>query len=315
MDQQTPATPSRRPRFRRVSVQPVVLTPRDIEILRALYRYRFLRSTHLLALTRAPYKALMRRLQLLYHNGYIDRPKAQIDYYGTAGSQPMVYGLGNRGADAIADLDAVPRARVDWTAKNRDVGRVFIDHTVLTADILVALLVACRGREDVKFIDGNELRPMFPVETQRARNPFYFSVRVSHDGGVEDIGIIPDRVFALEFPLIGQRSYFFLESDRGTMPVIRSALDQTSVLRKMIGYYQAWRDGKPAARFGFRNFRVLFATTSGDRAESMRTANLAITEGQGSRIFLFGDAARITASGILSSEWTNGRGERTTLTE
>ena len=38
------------------------------------------------------------------------------------------------------------------------------------------------------------------------------------------LGVIPDRVFALEYADQNgqmQRVYFFLEADRGTMPVVR----------------------------------------------------------------------------------------------
>ena len=31
-------------------------------------------------------KKLLERLGALYHNGYLDRPRAQLDYYATAGS-------------------------------------------------------------------------------------------------------------------------------------------------------------------------------------------------------------------------------------
>jgi hypothetical protein len=50
-------------------------------------------------------------------------------------------------------------------------------------------------------------------------------------------------VFALEYPDHGgqpQRAYFFLEADRGTMPVIRKVLVQTSFFRKLLAYEATW---------------------------------------------------------------------------
>lgn len=91
----------RLPRFRRSpSIAPMALTPRDLDIIRAAFRFRFLRSTHLASLFGGSRQVILRRLQLLFHHGYLDRPRAQIDYYRN-GSQPMVYGLGNKGTARV----------------------------------------------------------------------------------------------------------------------------------------------------------------------------------------------------------------------
>lgn len=304
-----------RPRFRRVAVAPIALTARDVEIIRAVHKYRFVRSTHLQTLTAAPYKPLMRRLQLLYHHRYLDRPRAQIEHFSIGGSKPMVYALGNRGADLLAELDGQRRAKVDWTAKNRETGRVFIEHTLLIADVMIALDAACRVRPDVRLIDGNELAREFPAATQRARNPFLMPVRVVHNDAVADVGLVPDRIFALEYPQIGKRAYFFLEADRATMPVVRSSLEQTSVFRKLLAYHQAWRHELPMRQFGFRNFRTLFITSGPDRARTMFDANFVASGGQGSRLFLFGDAASFATDNVLDAQLLNGRGEWCCLTE
>jgi hypothetical protein len=37
-------------------------------------------------------------LQFLYHDGYLERPRIQIEYYHRGGSRHIVYGLGNKGA-------------------------------------------------------------------------------------------------------------------------------------------------------------------------------------------------------------------------
>jgi hypothetical protein len=57
-------------------------------------------------------------------------------------------------------------------------------------------------------------------------------------GGVK-LGVIPDRIFTLEYTDQAgkvQRVYFFLEADRGTMPVVRKGLVQTSFFRKLLAY-------------------------------------------------------------------------------
>lgn len=306
-------TLERKPRYRRVAAAPIAPTARDVEIIRIVHRFRFVRSTHLMSLTGAPYKPLMRRLQLLYHNQYLDRPRAQIEKYTVGGSKPMVYALGNRGADLLAQQDGERRAKVDWTAKNRESGRLFIEHTLLIADVMIALMLATASRDDVQLIDGNELLPLFPVKTQHARNPYLMPVRVVHQGEAADVGLVPDRIFALQFPHTNERSYFFLEADRATMPVTRKSLEQTSVLRKLLGYHQAWRQGIPAARFGFQNVRTLFVTSSAERAQTMFEANRDATQKLGSRLFLFADAASFISADALECILLNGRGEQVRL--
>jgi hypothetical protein len=133
----------RKPRFRRAPEGHIQITERDVEILLHVFRHRFLRSTHLAALVGGG-QGLVRRLGLLYHHHYLDRPREQIDFYSRVGSKPMVYALGNKGADLLAEMYHVPRGKFDWTAKNRAVGPVFLDHTLLVADFMVALEASCR---------------------------------------------------------------------------------------------------------------------------------------------------------------------------
>src|SRR5438045_8807998 len=98
MDTATITTPIRRPRFRRWSEPPAFrLTDDDVEIVRQLARHRFLRSTHIAALVGRSVDRTNDRLSKLFHAGYLDRPRAQLDYYPTAGSAPIVYALADRG--------------------------------------------------------------------------------------------------------------------------------------------------------------------------------------------------------------------------
>ena len=60
-----------------------------------------------------PPKKLIERLAALYHNQYLDRPRAQLDYYATAGSAPIVYALGNLGAHVLSEIDGTPAPKVD----------------------------------------------------------------------------------------------------------------------------------------------------------------------------------------------------------
>src|SRR5260370_37585016 len=121
--------PVRRPRFRRASEPPPFrLTDPDIEIIRHIARHRFLRSTHIAALVGRSLDRANDRLSRLFHAGYIDRPRAQLDYYPTSGSSPMVYALADRGARLLIKRDGIEFANVEWIRKNRNAGRPFIGH-------------------------------------------------------------------------------------------------------------------------------------------------------------------------------------------
>ena len=153
MDAQTLVAPTRRPRFRRASEPPAFrLTDDDVHIVRQLARHRFLRSTHIAALVGRSLDRTNDRLLRLFHAGYIDRPRAQLDYYPTAGSSPIAYALADRGARLLIQRDGVEFTNVEWSRKNRKAGRPFIEHQLEIVDFSVALQVATGARSDVQFI-------------------------------------------------------------------------------------------------------------------------------------------------------------------
>ena len=300
----------RRPRFERAPIRPMVLTPRDHEILRAVHRHRLLRSTHLVALTGGSKQTTLRRLQLLFHHGYLDRPPMQLDWYAQ-GSEPLVYALGHRGAEVLLEAEGVVRPRgIRWEAKQRNVSRVFLHHTLAVAEVMVAFEIACRRREGVRFIPPEEVLAGAPEATRRLRLPFRWQVEVRHGGKPYRLGVEPDRVFGLDFqgaPENRRRAYFFLEADQGTMPVARKGLAQTSFFRKILAYRETWSQGLHRKHLGVPNFRVLTVTTSRERVENLVEACRSVSGG--ARLFLFTDRASFAGGDMLTDEWTNGRGE------
>lgn len=305
---------SRRPRFERAPTRNILLTPRDRDLLRAVYRHRLLRSTHLAALAGGGRQAVLRRLQLLFHHGYLDRPPAQLDWY-TRGSKPLVYALGKRGAELLAAEGELRRGSVRWDTKNRRLSRVFLHHALAVADVMVAFEVACRGRENVAFIPPEEVLASAPEPTRRLRLPFRWQVDVRHGGKRYRLGVEPDRVFGLRFPGLPEnrsRAYFFLEADRGTMPVARKGLGQTSFARKLLAYHETWRQRRHTAHLGIPTFRVLTVTTSSARVEHL-VAACQNSSGGASRLFLFTHQDRIGAGNVLTRGFVNGHGEPTKL--
>jgi protein involved in plasmid replication-relaxation len=300
----------RRPRFERAPIRPMVLTPRDLQILKAVHRHRLLRSTHLIALLDGSRQTTLRRLQLLFHHGYLDRPPMQLDWY-TRGSEPLVYALGHRGAELLEREGGLQRGGIRWETKKRNVSRVFLHHTLAVAEVMVAFEVACRLREGVRFIPPEEALAGASEATRRLRLPFRWQVEVRRGGKPYRLGVEPDRIFGLHFEgeLEGRNlAFFFLEADRGTMPVVRKDLGQTSLRRKLVCYQETWQQGLHKTHLGIPNFRVLTVTTSRERVEHLVEACRSLGGG-GSRLFLFADQEALGSGDILSYEWMNGRGE------
>lgn len=262
-------------------------------------------------------KKLLERFTELYHHGLLDRPRAQLDYYATAGSAPLVYALGNRGALVLAERSGMDRGQVEWTWKNRTVGRLFIDHTLLIADVMVGIERACAQHSDIALLDSQAILASTPEATRRLNNPFKLSAQIAMDGRVIESAVIPDAVFGLDFTVERKRKYFFLESDNATMPVVRTNLNATSYARKLMAYYAG--GGKTnafGAHFGIGNFRVLTVTSSRERVATMTDALKQITGGIGSQQFLFVDhSSFVAADNVLSLVWTSGKDDQVRLTE
>jgi hypothetical protein len=292
---------SRLPRFKRaVTIAPIQLTERDREIIRLVHQYRFLRSPQIVVLLADSSQQLLRRLQLLYHHGYLERPRAQLNYYHQGGSSHIVYGLGNKGW-AILKKELGPSFReLSWGEKNRSVGRMFLEHALFVSDVMVALEIACRKNGTIRLLTENQI--LLPGKAQKFRWKVNINNRLK-------LGVIPDRVFALEFRNQSgnnNRAYFFLEADRGTMPVIRRTLYQTSFYRKLLAYEATWSQSIHRTRFGFHRFRVLTVTTSAERVKSLVDACSKLKSGQG--LFLFADRTVLeNPADIFSAIWHTGK--------
>ena len=185
------STARRRPRFERVPIRNFHLTERDLQIIQSVERHRLLNSEQIVALlSEGSPQHVRRRLQLLFHNRYLDRPPVQIaDFYRTPGTLPMVYGLGNKGAEILAEQLDRPLGRVDWTSKNRSIGPRFFHHTLMIASIMVAFEVSCRRHDNVRLIPWEEILETTCVSGgQKAREDGVIAAVFS--GGVRRHGLL-----------------------------------------------------------------------------------------------------------------------------
>jgi hypothetical protein len=242
-------------------------------------------------------QGVVRRLQLLFHHGYLERPRAQLKFVAGGGSQAIAYGLGRKGAELLRrELNMPAEAGYDEEQRNA-VGGMFFDHTLLVSSIMVALELASRKR-GVRLLHEDELA--LPVK----KRPFQWWVKLA---GNTKLGVIPDAVFALEYAGADgqtQRAHFFLEADRGTMPVVRKNLNQTSFFRKLLAYEATWTNKAHQRHLGIQSFRVLTVTTIPDRVQSLLNACSQLERGHG--LFLFADTS-ILERDLFSTVWRNGK--------
>lgn len=299
----------RLPRFRRARTRDFLVTKRDLAIIELVYRYRLLNSEHVVALVEGSSQVIRRGLQLLYHARYLDRPRVQVgEFHRTLKPEPMVYALGNKGADLLAEYLGLPRRRIDWTAKNREIRGTFLRHTLMLAGILVAFEVSCRRHGNVRLVPWEEiLDEKCPPETRKRKRPETWWVRIP---GLEEHAITPDAIFGLHYldrPKGRNHSYFFLEANRGTMPVKRRTLAQAAIFRKLLLYHATAVQKLHTRRFGFKTFRVLTVAASPDRVRI--TSMIGATQELDSleRIFLFADEGSVLSGDALSHQWLHGK--------
>jgi hypothetical protein len=286
-------------RFNRTRIAaPMDLTARDRDIIQIIHRHRFLRSDQIVALMGGSQQQILRRLNLLYHNGYLERPRAQLQYYERGGSRSIVYGLGNKGGALLKQELGIAVDSVSWSEKNHVIGRVYLEHALLVSEVMAAIELACLNRGDVRLLYEDQLT------LHSEHKPFRWRVKIQNGA---KLGVIPDRVFALEFPDANgtnQRVHFFLEADRGTMPATRRTLTQTSFFRKLLAYEATWTQRIHQRHLGIHRFRVLTVTTIPGRVESLVEACSQLKRGHG--LFLFADTSILSGS-LLSANWQTGK--------
>jgi DNA-binding Lrp family transcriptional regulator len=303
MDMAVVTEPSRRPRFRRASEPPAFrVTDDDVQIVRELARYRFLRSSHIAALVGRSLDRTNDRLMRLFHAGYIDRPRAQLDYYPTSGSAPMIYALADRGARLLVERDGVALANVEWSRRNHEAGRPFIEHQIEIVNFSVALQSAVRGRPDLKLVSAIEMNASLRQALRTVHARFALRAKLSRRGIAREISVVPDFVFVVEI-------------DRGTMPVTRADIEQTSFARKMRVYLAAHAAKQHEQQFGWDNFRVLTITTDWQRIHSMIDAvrSIHIPHSVGASLFWFGTFAELRTVTPLIHLWRRGDGRKVAM--
>jgi len=248
----------RRSRMRRTPIgKRLELTPRDIEIFNALSRYRYLRSTYLHAFVGgASTKRFKERLGNLFHEGFIDRPDRQWKFLN-ARSRAAVYENDAGAARVLLDSGVV--ANDIRTFPHAKPHRQFL-HSLMICEALASLDLGARANPRLRYIAWPEIFARAPVNTRLASTPFRIPVP---SGGY----LVPDGMFGFEYDLGEKKAYrfFALEADRGTMPLVRSDRNQTSLFGKLAAYREIIARQVHKTHLGISTLFVLTITTSQER--------------------------------------------------
>ena len=310
-------------RFRRKDNPPgFALNDRKIALMRALARNRFLTTEQLAEIDGGSRQKVQRILRTLFDNELVHRPRAQLLQLEDGENPPLVYALAHAGARILAERDRAPVRSYNWTTKTKRRKAEHIAHAVDIAHVMQAFGTSIRAR-GWALLDHRELIPHFPEEFRvgaKGSSPFSLRVKIMQDGEeARRISVIPDRLFSPRPP--GERLNFALELDEGWMPVFRWKnrkkhllnLDETSIVRKLLVYHSAWQQDLHVERWGFQQFRVLFVTPVAARIPEMLNAVDFVTDGKGSRLFVFTDRATLLANDPLGPIWIDGKRETVSL--
>ena len=257
------------------------LTDRDRAILSAVFRFRFLTTGHILSLVPGSRQNIIRRLQCLYHAGFLDRPKAQLPLRFAGELTELMYAPTHKG---IAQT-TVPGEETVWNKTYRPVSSLFLKHALSVSDALISIETACRLRES-HFVSKQSI---FDSSKNMKTERLQWRVMIKIGRFTEKVGIIPDATLVIEKQDESRTKsrWYFLESDRGTMPLYRKNLRLSSIRRKALSYLQSRRSKVLKERFDIPGFQVLFVSRSKDRLERMKDVCREAMQGRATSLFLF----------------------------
>ena len=260
-------------------------TERDIEIFSLLARYRYLPSDYVHAFIGGNAKALTRRLNLLSRkpNLFLSRPLQQRES-ASANHRPLIYELDERGVRVLRERGAA--------LPQKSYHRNFA-HELMISQITASIELGTREHPHVRLIAWPEIlaSPHTPLATRESQTPTSIPVEFFFRKDKIALNVQADaQPFGLEGVVGGNRSYLFfpgIEADCGTEPLDASDADRSSLAKKFAAYTAIAEHGIYRSHFGFPNFFVPIITSSNARMHSMMRLLEKMTDGRGSKMFLF----------------------------
>jgi len=273
------------------------LTARDIEIFKLLRQYRYLRSTYIHPFVGgASATRFKERLGDLFHEGYLDRPAEQWQF-ADARCRPAVYENGKGSAQALRACGIILDGSSTFLG---DSGHRQFLHSLMICEVLASIDLGVRANPNLRLIAWPEILERAPEVTRSSPTPYRAAVP---SGGY----LVPDGLFGLEYVQGATKAYrfFALEADRGTMPIVRSNPNQTSLMGKIAAYRQIIAQRVHKTHWGVPNLLVLTITASEARMGGMIERLKGQAEESPAFLFKAMDASSLVTPvpGVLLAPW------------
>jgi hypothetical protein len=268
-----------------------VLTDRDVEILRAVNRYRYLRTGQIRRLVfpeNTTEQSARRRLKYLFHNGYLGRvmPFVRVG----EGSSETAYYLDRAGRDILQQGGE----EIAAYAAGGQVKHQFLDHALDISEFRVHLELALADHPAVeihRFTADFEVKAHTTDAVGKRRYKLFDEV--AHPVSKESYVVYPDALIVLrgKGSLEQYQRLYFVEIDRGT--------EGLNVIKDKIIGYSLYLKQNVFAKFGkFKGFVVLFQTNSKKRADNIRHF---LTGVDGAELVWITDASQVTQETIATA--------------
>lgn len=232
----------------------IELQPKDLEIVRTVYEYRFIRTDQLTSLIAGDRTSLEKRLRKLWEHRFIERSFLPVVNGKEPASRRAIYSLDNRGGNLLVKNDGVDPQHIKHVLRHNKPEYSYVEHQLMASQFRAALTLALAKEGKAKIVfwrQDKEIRDY--VEIPEAK------------GKVKRLPIAPDGYFCIEDER--GKMYWFLEVDRYTMSGSRW-------LDKMIAYYHWYDQKKYQEKLHIKNFRVVTVCPS----IFQRNARLEITK-------------------------------------
>ena len=241
-----------------------VIREREREIMKLIYEHRFLNTNLIWYLLKTEKlenqdykvgkdgkkrptnygfgeKALYKRLQQLFHGRYLERHLITDEPVGRGyGSPKAIYGLGLKSAPIIAEIAGISPQEVRNIVLSNKVKSPFLRHAIEIATFRATLELACQAT------DGR-IKVLFWEQGQKLQDSVFGKNEKNKE---ERFSVFPDAFFGLNVAGKG-KAHYFLEVDRGTMPIIASK-NRSDIRKKIFGYHYYKYKGRCAKRYAYR---------------------------------------------------------------
>jgi len=215
----------------------IEIQPKDLDIIRLVYSYRFIRTDQLVALTPGDRSSLEKRLRKLWEHRFLERYFLPV----VNGREPLtrraIYSLDYRGGNPLIKNDKADPSHIKHILRNNKPEYSYVEHQLMGGQFRATLSLALAKSKKGRILfwrQDKEIRDYVEIADRR--------------GHKENLPIAPDGFFCLEDER--GKMYWFLEIDRYTMSGPRW-------LDKMRAYYHWYDQKKYQEKFNIKNFRVL----------------------------------------------------------